>query len=482
MKPNAFAQNKALLWIQEQLKAFPEDRLPSLRAGSAICGVSLRSFQQAILQLKQQGIIESRPGSGLWPKGKVPLSTREVLRNRMDWCARIEESFRHFTFENGVLPPIKELCNRWNVSAPTLRKSLRVLQEKGVLERKGKTWHPKQPLSQSQSLEVWLVAASVGERLVAESPRVTEFCRALEEECQRNGFKLVFLFFDIHQPKMLFPKPSDLKRCIGVVVSTWLLPHANSVIQSIQRWNVPVSIWVENEELLPALPQLMRHKHLAWFNISYGTDSGKLLGQNLTQRGHNQVLYISPYHGATWSKNRWLGLQSSLKNTTLLADSRFRDTWGFQNAALQRIQPHKLHQAFSFPQTQLDCYTESPYFMARWKQHVLEYLQDLEVLQALKPLMKKAVNSSATAWVFASDHCAILALQLVSPEQRPLTIISFDNTPEARALGIESFEFNTQGMVKAMIEHLRQPQHPFHITGVFRQPKGHVVQRNKKGK
>lgn len=483
-KRTTFAQDQALHWIARRLADFPESAFPSLRKCALLCGVSLRTFQLAVQTMKQRGLLEARPGSGTWPQGKAPARLKNVdsAGAHKDWSARIEEGFRSISFAGGVLPPIKDLTSRWNVSAPTLRKALRVLQRKGSLERRGNRWYPVQSQgfpTQDKPLEVWLVCASSGDQLLADSTRVSDFYRTIEEECQRFALKLMTIHYDVQQQKMPLLGPSDWKRCAGVIVSTWLLPNSVALLKTIAKWNLPMSIWLENEELLPELPKLIHRKNMAWFCISYNADSGRELGKNLMQRGYNHALYISPYHGATWSQNRLAGLAETLERVDPLCDSRCRDAWGFRNAGLQKMKKNVLQDWLDVPET-IYKYPQIPLAMkAKWDKQVCDFIQDMEVLEALRPLLAQAVRSPATAWVFASDHCALLALQLIAPELRPRVIASFDNTPEARAVGIESFEFNTRGMVQAMVEHLLHPSHPLYPYGLLRQPKGHVVERAK---
>jgi len=279
--------------------------------------------------------------------------------------------------------------------------------------------------------------------------------------------------------KIDIPEDLDFKQCAGVLVSTWHLPTPDSVLKKLYQWNLPMSIWLENEALLPSLPHLMQRKNTAWFSISYSAASGREMGKSLKQRNHHHVLYISPYHAATWSQNRLAGLTEIVERVDVLSDNRFSDAWGFQNLAMTKLEKSQQKKCLEVPELLKNSLPISRKMHSKWRSWATEFMQDLEVLQALKPLINKAMKSQATAWVFASDHCAILAHQLIPAHKGPTLIASFDNTPEACAMGFDSFEFNTRGMARAMIEHVLNPSNPLYTTGKLRQPKGHVVQRRK---
>ena len=56
--------------------------------------------------------------------------------------------------------------------------------------------------------------------------------------------------------------------------------------------------------------------------------------------------------------------------------------------------------------------------------------------------------------------------------------MAFDNSPQAFIDGLDSYEFNTRGMVQSMVHHVLAPQNPLYRGQRVLHLKGHVVSRS----
>ena len=113
----------------------------------------------------------------------------------------------------------------------------------------------------------------------------------------------------------------------------------------------------------------------------------------------------------------------------------------------------------------------------RCREWVLDEARDQALRQALLPLLIEASNHhSATAWVYANDYCALQARSL--PVKGPALALSFDNSPEAYMQGLDSYEFGTRGMVRAMLHHLLSPSHPLYRGSQIQYAQGRLVRHS----
>ncbi|HOX50612.1 MAG TPA: GntR family transcriptional regulator, partial [Fibrobacteria bacterium] len=140
--------------LRDLIQFHPEQRLPTVRALSAQLGISSRDVVRAIKELRNQGLVETRPGSGTWPKGSLP-KTRLAPPPRRDPAKLAEQltkeilAGRFSTFER--LPPAKSFGAEWNCHPQTARAALAILQANGLLERSGRSWRRSRPRSGKSS-------------------------------------------------------------------------------------------------------------------------------------------------------------------------------------------------------------------------------------------------------------------------------------------------------------------------------------------
>ena len=67
--------------IATTLPQLPAGRLPTVRQFAARWGASTRTTQFALGELRKRGLVESRPGAGLWRAGEMPTKSEPVPRD-----------------------------------------------------------------------------------------------------------------------------------------------------------------------------------------------------------------------------------------------------------------------------------------------------------------------------------------------------------------------------------------------------------------
>jgi hypothetical protein len=106
------------------------------------------------------------------------------------------------------------------------------------------------------------------------------------------------------------------------------------------------------------------------------------------------------------------------------------------------------------------------------------------IFSICEEFMKEALkNNSISAYVCANDHIAVLINDYWDYCAVPLTerpaLLGFDNSFESFRRNISSYEFNTQGEILQMLNHLLYPDSSYQLN---RKPairlSGRVVERS----
>lgn len=475
-------------WLLSQLAQAPLGRLSSIRQMAQTRGVSTRTIQKVVQQMKEQGVITSRPGGGLYASHAKALQHRNSLEtsHRWEyWAKSLQEEIRNGVYASRI-PTQKELLVKWNVSAPLVRRVLRYLAQTGVLEQQGARYfvlNPHQHNSKSYQMErvVLVVAAMQHGKIRMDTHREIEFFRCIEEECIAMGYIPRIQGFDEATGQWSDAKRLQSSQVVGVIYSPWHLHQGQKCLQKILTWGYPVSVWLESPENAEFIKRSHRQKNTAYFSVGYGERPGRDVGKYLHAQGVRTALYISPFHGSQWSKDRLRGLQTQLDQVVELTSSQAISEWTFQD----QIEASSLGQVLrelSLPRA-LQKYSmgKGHRSLLQWRENNMHMMRDQAILQALEPLLIQAISFPAIdAWVFANDIVASLCKEWLLNRHIPMEKkwLSFDNSPEAFLQGINSYDFNTRGMVQSMLLHLRNPQSPLYHSHEVIYPRGRVIERS----
>jgi len=476
-------------WYRERFALATRGRLPSVRTAARLCGVSTRTVQSAVAILVTNGSVVARGGSGLFVAGvhKPEPPVRQNDRMGFDEVAcDIAEALGDGRLQSEPrLPPLKEMFRLWPVSEPTLRKALRSLVLQGLLEKRGASYGLAGDGLQKHSpslREILLVAAATQGRVRMDTHREVEFFRGAEEECTARGLKLRVIGYDEAHKQFLPAQPAIGKSVAGVLFSPWHLLQETECLRKILGWNVPVSMWLEAPDKSHLVKRWASRKEFALFSIGYGREPGLEVGRYLQERGICYTAYISPFHGSEWSRDRLAGLRTIFSEVPAFTRDEFLNPWTFRDqvdaSVLGRLDAQLLLPA-ELKHRQVP---GSKRALMEWREKTCEFARDLDILQVLEPLLRQALQTpKLQALVFANDLCAVLAqdllAQMIPSGNRWPEMVSFDNSPAAFLHGIDSYEFNTRGMVQAMIHHLLAPRNPIYSPGKVLHPRGHVVRR-----
>ncbi len=426
-------------------------RLPSVRALAARWKCSPTTVQGVLRTARAMGWIETREGGGSWPAGRMPIKIAPNARRTAETLAAdLREEIRSGRWGSGErLPPPKHTAARHRVHPATARKAYGRLSDEALLEREGRAWRVSRPRRRTDARAVLLC---LGARETDGSLRLTtdrewDFWREIQIEAARNH-----LLPEIHAWSGKLPDLSI--RPMGVVVSTWHLPDPHPLLSALHRARLPSAVWLENPVLSPARVPI-QSPWLGFHDMAYGLESGAVLGDHPAIRKHARIAWISPFHGAEWSRNRLEGLRRKLPNGVILYEALgpWVSEWDFQAAvwrdpeAWKRLRLEGVGRAAQYPD------------LAR---PLIEAIGRDRLIEKFSPSLEAALASGSSLWVAASDWVALACLDWLGarglrvPED--MALAGFDDSREALRHGLTSVRFDASMMARAMVRQVLAPE------------------------
>lgn len=409
------------------------ERLPPVRQLMEMFKASSGTVQRALKELNQQGLVYSIPSKGFyWGKSPAfntsPLirSPLESLRSRfmIDWRSG-------FFSQDSDLPSLKELKARYHVSSSLLLKFLSQEQQNGFLGRIGKSRFFINAIYQEKTkTEILLITrCTPWGAFASESEREMDFIRLVYRGAASRRLKLRLLGYNEETNQWIdrngTPCRLEVKKnTIGAIVSTLLILKPKPFLSALSHLKIPISIWWEHPQ--EGFQQLFK-KHPLWtfFNSTFGSEPGRMMGRFLLEKGLQKVVYISPYHASSWSKDRLIGLENSGLSVLAITDSTYASPWDYKECARQ-----------SGPKNTVD----------------------LRAKDLLRQKLKKMISKKSLleACVCVNDEVASIVMEIMESKKEPERpyVIGFDNSAESYLLQFDSFDFNTEALVSQMFYHL----------------------------
>lgn len=464
--------------IRSIIEKSTDERLPSVRNLARLCSVSPMTVIRAITVLKNEGVLESRWGSGHFITGRK-ISGPELTNNQQaDRVKRIVLELKNDISEGKYpthqsLPTIKQLSARYNVSYPSIKKALELLCIEKVIKRSGVRYHFF-PSRIKSGLKVAIVASGPGRNSIRiETERERNFYRLLSTAAMNHNVALETICCNDSQEELHFYTPDDSpietylksKDISGIILSSYHMKDSAECLRRLLQFNIPISAWVEDHRILKMVDRYSSNrKKLTFFDSSYSTLPGYEVGRYLIGKGHKNIAYISPFHQSPWSQNRLSGLKKAALSDPEVRIFPFVCTQYLNDYyfMLKVLEESSFEKNCSTPDItqKLHPFLQSRISSVRSEHDML--LRDSLIFTECEKLMKKALeNSSITAWVCANDHIAVLITDYwnytsMSLAKRPV-LIGFDNSFMSFERNISSYEFNTYGEVQLMLSHLLYP-------------------------
>jgi DNA-binding LacI/PurR family transcriptional regulator len=168
---------------------------------------------------------------------------------------------------------------------------------------------------------------------------------------------------------------------------------------------------------------------LGYHDLAYSGESGALLARHSVLARHQRIAWISPFHGAEWSRNRLAGLRANLPRGT------------------------EVHEALGpwvseWDMLPLGDQGRAPAGRSR-------------IFKRFERVLQQALDSRSSLWVAASDAVALHCLEWLASRgitvPGHLALAGFDDTREALRHGLTSVRFDVEAMARAMVRQVLMP-------------------------
>lgn len=455
-------QNRVLQLIRLLVEKNPDEPLPSVRRLSSMFHSSPVTVLRALQHLKDIGVVVSEDRKGYFPaqyyQNLAEATHSPVASTRMSWqkvARQIETDIVSGKFNPlQVLPQAQELRHRYQISHPTLQKALAHLLKKNLIfrETRGYSLHPQTRGNPSRLPVIQVIMFSEDNQIPKlESEREQEFFSTLSSEAMNLNVRISFTSYNdygsipvFHQAQGKASHP-DTPETIGFLVATWHLKNYHNLIRQLADTGKPVSVWLEDQQLTQQQIRLYP-LWIRFFDIGYGRQPGQAMAEHLISENHRNIVFLSVFHQSQWSKQRLAGIKqqstadSKPLNILELTKNNYRDIWDVR----ERLSETDL-QGVS-------------------REHDLLQQCDQVLLKQLRPLVRKAITTNASAWVVSNDHQARLIFTMLQKQNpavlKKVILAAFDGTQQAALLGIDSLSFPTADLVRQMIYHVLYPTSP----------------------
>ncbi|MFP4015333.1 MAG: GntR family transcriptional regulator, partial [Chitinispirillaceae bacterium] len=499
------ALKKALEFITKSVNEEGQKKLPSIRTISRRCGVSAVTVTRAIGQLKEEGMIVSVWGKGLFTADSLPhrgtlhsdleSEKRDYKYNRI--LRELKKDITDGKYPTSFpLPAKKQLARGYNVSYPTINKVLSLLVKDGILKRSGSKFLFFTNRTVHRQRIMVIALGFSAEAIKIQTEREKTFYRSLSAAALNMSVDLEIISYNdyLETPRFFLPDGHTLETFIkkqkicGIILSSYHMNDSAQCLQKLICTGVPVSVWIEDRRILQSVSRYKpKYSRLTFFDSSYSSIPGRDVGKYLISKGHREIAYISPFHGSPWSQNRLEGLLKAGTSTQIswkvhpCVETKYSNDYAFMEQVFKRTPFEKDFSAAANITNKIQPFLSGRMDAMRYDYEKLR--RDDLIFSCCKPLLDKAASvPTITAWVCANDLIACLIADYwdytsVPFEKRP-ALVGFDNTFESLEKKISSYEFNTAGEVQSMLTHLLYPNSAlFHEENSAISLRGNVIER-----
>jgi DNA-binding LacI/PurR family transcriptional regulator/DNA-binding transcriptional regulator YhcF (GntR family) len=477
-KPDALS--KAVAYVRRQAalaQGLESVLLPGIRRLCRDAGVSQATMEKAVVVLKRAGLLRTAPGKGtyLMPRGPGSGGTEadpasgvahahQPVRQKWEIIAeklRTQIASGHLGHRT-PFPTTKDLAVTYLANHRTVRKSLQRLFDEGHLCLSGRQYAVVKPPAAARHARVVLITR-VAHPVPFErfAPRSLELLRELQGLCLQRRVNLDYTFAYYTQTTLhLAPRIAETTSrrepgLLGFVLWTvgFSLPQVTQVLRDIQPLGLPVAV-LDELGFAPAIDALgMRLVRVV--TMANDSECGLDVGRYLLRLGHREIVYVDYEPMEPWSNTRLAGLRRAfeecgLRNNVTAASigPEPRPTTEMQTFEPERLVPADVPAARR---------AEALRGIRRVEQAIWESI----ALERARPEMRRRLEQilaerRLTAWVGSGDHVARICLDFLNEQQVKvpdrISVVGFDDVPEAFFSGLTSYSFNPRQTVNCLLD------------------------------
>jgi len=392
----------------------------------------------------------------------------------------IEKDIQNGVYQNGcMLPSIKELCAQYGAGYRPTRRALDALVSHGSIARERRGFRVRDLESLHYRNRIILLARGdhLG-NLTETSPRMHEHLRALERECSRHHLRLEVYTYDF-QESYLHPmenwreiahNESARTTILGYIIwSISMRPESlRNMVLRLAGHERPISV-LDEGGVMGTPPPSGQMSPLRVFTMAGSPAATRAVGRFLLRLGHNRIAFISPFGSALWSRNRLRGLLHAYRVAG--HDDAVRAFVSDQSeVATERVAPDDISQTVdaliqgtSDQVLPLRGHVPLTRALKRLRWRLAAAVREELEHEALMALLRRAAREAgdATAWVGANDYVAVECLSFLRERQirvpQQIAVVGLDDGPEAHLHKLTSYNFNGEGVMRAMVRHILDP-------------------------
>lgn len=476
------AFDRAMAWLRrflEEGRVRPGGQLPGVKSLAAEAGVSHVVMLKAVRSLAGDGVLRVRPGAGTVyvGRGRAPLSStreRTGLRVLTGW-QRTREQLRRDLLngalgDSGLLPTGKELCHRYGVSPPTLRRAISALMDENILEPDRRRYRVVRPRRRGPSNSViFMFRARPTGSLENMPPRSLELVRELERSCMLAELNLVHVPCDQRSPTGRIQWDESLTDAenepladatLGCVVWTIGFNHnqVRRVLARLAALGKPIAVL--DETAVPRAMYGVAANLVCVFSMATGRSCGIQVGRFLLRLGHRHTAFICLQGGVEWSELRLDGFREGLCTMPEASEVRVVSPPPLQTDDVLPFNPDTVLVSHLRPDFREGMVYALQVYHRSLRDAVARHMRRRQ----LHPMLRRVLHdSTVTAWVAANDLTGILCLEFlrhmrVDVPQR-ISLVAFDDTLESAFNQLTSFNFDYHGLTQRMLDHACGPVH-----------------------
>jgi DNA-binding transcriptional regulator YhcF (GntR family) len=455
----------------------PGELLPPIRKLAVEAKVSLVTMWKAVNSLKEEGRLAGKSGhvprvtgqrrqegpavsEYVWPAPGAAES--ETPSNRL--VARIRKDILNGRFQPGAsLPHFKQLQVQYRTSIRTLRRVLTGLCAQGVLEACGRGFAAPRFSSGKTNAAIGVIAYEYYlQRYYLRMPQGHDYLRDTHLLASQAGLRLIVEPYHTGNGGVMEIDPGSplfsgdgAPNILGNILVLSDSPGIDPLLRKLVSGNKPLSILEQNGYW--QIPAWLRRYPVMVIPVGITPDCGEVMGRFLLSLGHRKIAFFSPYHAGPWSVARLRGLctafeQAGLPDAVLPCVINY-NTW-FNVKDPSAAPKLTLEWPAKYKSTVLRRETEIIESMLRGK------VDDLIALRhALQGLFERAFrDENITAWVAANDDVGMFVLEFLRDHgvkvPQDISVASFDDTFDANANQLTSFNFNLPAIMNAALQHI----------------------------
>ena len=452
-------------------------KLPGIRSLAKMAGVSPTTMWKATQKLRDEGVLEEfggrrfRAANALAARSDEPVSAH-AWEKTADLIRR--DILQGIFLAGQKLPSRKELCTRYNISFPTLKKALAHLEHDGLISMSRRSYVAVSSTALSRNAYVLLLCLGDRKGNLDLGAFNFDFIRSLQTECNRSaiGLRINCYFREYGEPWFatdagVVGEIADSENLLGCMLLAYSVKMDNAkILKKMAHINKPTAVLDEIGGW--ELPRgFERRTNVLFCSNVTGRGPGIAAARFLLELGHKNVAFISAINAAPWSQQRLQGLEQVYRAAGDGYGVRAftNNKYSIRNDYLPQAELHSNLGAFN------ELY-------ATWRSSVPGHVQKefdswlgggapvtlalAEMKNSMASLCEQALqHRDITAWVVANDLLAFMALEHV--RQRGINIpgrisvLSFDDTLDALRAGLTSYNFNLHSAAHAMLNHVVWP-------------------------